>query len=91
MCKFFCVQKIVDLLTFVIDQDGAEPSPNSVAVFNLLRAASYTDHEEWVKKAGQILTVFSERLVKIPVVLPEMARATAAFYMTLKQVLCWTG
>ncbi|XP_032065182.1 spermatogenesis-associated protein 20 [Thamnophis elegans] len=69
------------------DQDGAEPSPNSVAVSNLLRAASYTDCEEWVKKAGQILTVFSERLVKIPVVLPEMARATAAFYLTLKQVV----
>lgn len=70
-----------------LDQDGAEPSPNSIAVTNLLRAASYSGHKEWVKKAGQILAAFSERLLKIPVVLPEMARATAAFHLTLKQVL----
>ncbi|XP_015266215.1 PREDICTED: spermatogenesis-associated protein 20 [Gekko japonicus] len=69
------------------DQDGAEPSPNSVAVTNLLRAASYTGHKEWVKKAGQILAAYSERLLKIPVVLPEMARATAASHLTLKQVV----
>ncbi|XP_072846721.2 spermatogenesis-associated protein 20 isoform X1 [Pogona vitticeps] len=75
------------LLRMKDDQDGAEPSPNSVAVTNLLRAACYTGHKEWVKKAGQILAAFSERLLKIPVVLPEMARATAAFHLTLKQVV----
>ncbi|XP_060620737.2 spermatogenesis-associated protein 20 isoform X1 [Anolis sagrei] len=75
------------LLRMKDDQDGAEPSPNSVAVSNLLRAASYTGHKEWVKKAGQILSAFSERLLKIPVVLPEMARATAAFHLTQKQVV----
>ncbi|XP_061472010.1 spermatogenesis-associated protein 20 isoform X4 [Rhineura floridana] len=75
------------LLRMKDDQDGAEPSPNSIAVTNLLRAASYTGHKEWVKKAGQILTAFSERLLKIPAVLPEMARATAAFHLTLKQVV----
>uniref|UniRef100_A0A8D0EEC5 Spermatosis associated 20 n=2 Tax=Salvator merianae TaxID=96440 RepID=A0A8D0EEC5_SALMN len=69
------------------DQDGAEPSPNSIAVTNLLRAASYTGHKEWTKKAGQILAAFSERLLKIPVVIPEMARATAGFHRTLKQVV----
>nr|XP_056709395.1 spermatogenesis-associated protein 20 [Euleptes europaea] len=75
------------LLRIKDDQDGAEPSPNSVAVTNLLRAASYMGHKEWVKKAGQILAAFSERLLKIPVVLPEMARATAASHLTLKQVV----
>ncbi|XP_048343624.1 spermatogenesis-associated protein 20 isoform X2 [Sphaerodactylus townsendi] len=75
------------LLRIKDDQDGAEPSPNSVAVTNLLRAASYTGYKEWAKKAGQILAAFSERLLKIPVVLPEMARATAACHLTLKQVV----
>ncbi|KAH0629442.1 hypothetical protein JD844_011512 [Phrynosoma platyrhinos] len=75
------------LLRMKDDQDGAEPSPNSIAVSNLLRAASYTGHKEWVKKAGQILAAFSERLLKIPVVLPEMACTTAAFHQTLKQVV----
>ncbi|CAI5765940.1 spermatogenesis-associated protein 20 isoform X1 [Podarcis lilfordi] len=75
------------LLRMKDDQDGAEPCPNSIAVTNLLRAASYTGHKEWVKKAGQILAAFSERLLKIPVVLPEMARSAAAFHQTLKQVV----
>lgn len=68
------------------DQDGAEPTANSVTVTNLLRAASYSGHMEWVEKAGQILAAFSERLQKIPLALPEMARATALFHHTLKQV-----
>lgn len=71
------------------DQDGAEPAPNSVTVTNLLRAACYSGHTEWVEKAGQILAAFSERLQKIPIALPEMARATAVFHHTLKQV--WAG
>ncbi|XP_067164391.1 spermatogenesis-associated protein 20 isoform X1 [Apteryx mantelli] len=69
------------------DQDGAEPSANSVTVTNLLRAACYSGHMEWVEKAGRILAAFSERLLKIPVALPEMARASAAFHHTLKQVV----
>ena len=71
------------------DQDGAEPTANSVTVTNLLRAASYSGHTDWVEKAGQILAAFSERLQKIPIALPEMARATALFHHTLKQV--WAG
>nr|XP_042703903.1 spermatogenesis-associated protein 20 isoform X3 [Chrysemys picta bellii] len=75
------------LLRLKDDQDGVEPSTNSVAVANLLRAACYSGNMEWVKKAGQILAAFSERLLKIPVALPEMARATVAFHRTLKQVV----
>ncbi|XP_068769702.1 spermatogenesis-associated protein 20 isoform X2 [Struthio camelus] len=75
------------LLRLKDDQDGAEPSANSVTVTNLLRAASYSGHMEWVEKAGQILAAFSERLLKIPIALPEMARASAAFHHTLKQVV----
>lgn len=75
------------LLRLKDDQDGAEPAANSVTVTNLLRAASYSGHMEWVEKAGQILAAFSERLQKIPLALPEMARATAVFHHTLKQVV----
>ncbi|XP_009562236.2 spermatogenesis-associated protein 20 [Cuculus canorus] len=75
------------LLRLKDDQDGAEPTANSVAVTNLLRAACYSSHTEWVEKAGQILAAFSERLRKIPISLPEMARATAVFHNTLKQVV----
>ncbi|NXK21853.1 SPT20 protein, partial [Arenaria interpres] len=75
------------LLRLKNDQDGAEPAANSVTVTNLLRAACYSGHMEWVEKAGQILAAFSERLQKIPIALPEMARATAVFHQTLKQVV----
>ncbi|PKU30894.1 spermatogenesis-associated protein 20 [Limosa lapponica baueri] len=75
------------LLRLKNDQDGAEPAANSVTVTNLLRAACYSGHMEWVEKAGQILAAFSERLQKIPIALPEMARATAVFHHTLKQVV----
>ncbi|NWU61590.1 SPT20 protein, partial [Pterocles burchelli] len=75
------------LLRLKDDQDGAEPTANSVAVTNLLRAACYSGRMEWVEKAGQILAAFSERLQKIPIALPEMARATALFHHTLKQVV----
>ncbi|XP_065591569.1 spermatogenesis-associated protein 20 isoform X1 [Cyrtonyx montezumae] len=75
------------LLRLKDDQDGAEPAANSVTVTNLLRAASYSGHKEWVEKAGQVLAAFSERLQKIPLALPEMARATAVFHHTLKQVV----
>uniref|UniRef100_A0A8C3N9T8 Spermatogenesis-associated protein 20-like TRX domain-containing protein n=1 Tax=Geospiza parvula TaxID=87175 RepID=A0A8C3N9T8_GEOPR len=77
------------LLRLKDDQDGAEPTPNSVAVTNLLRAACYSGHMDWVEKAGKILAAFSERLQKIPITLPEMVRATAVFHHTLKQV--WAG
>ncbi|XP_056184378.1 spermatogenesis-associated protein 20 isoform X2 [Falco biarmicus] len=75
------------LLRLKDDQDGAEPTANSVTVTNLLRAASYSGRTDWVEKAGQILAAFSERLQKIPITLPEMARATAVFHHTLKQVI----
>ncbi|KAM9281120.1 spermatogenesis-associated protein 20 isoform 2-T2 [Morus bassanus] len=75
------------LLRLKDDQDGAEPTANSVTVTNLLRAACYSGHMEWVEKAGQILAAFSERLQKIPIILPEMARANAVFHHTLKQVV----
>ncbi|XP_072793257.1 spermatogenesis-associated protein 20 isoform X3 [Taeniopygia guttata] len=75
------------LLRLKDDQDGAEPAPNSVAVTNLLRAACYSGHMDWVEKAGKILAAFSERLQKIPIILPEMVRATAVFHHTLKQVV----
>lgn len=71
---------------FPADQDGAEPCANSVAVTNLLRAACYSSRMEWVDKAGQILAAFSERLRKMPITLPEMARATSVFHHTPKQV-----
>uniref|UniRef100_A0ABM0LYJ4 Spermatogenesis-associated protein 20-like n=1 Tax=Saccoglossus kowalevskii TaxID=10224 RepID=A0ABM0LYJ4_SACKO len=63
------------LLRIKEDQDGAEPSPNSISVMNLFRLSNYLNNEEWYKKAVDLLQVFSERLEKIPLALPEMVCA----------------
>lgn len=55
-----------------LDHDGAEPSGNSVAVSNLVRLSILLDKPDYYNKAGQVLTLFSDRLAKIPASIPEM-------------------
>lgn len=69
------------------DQDGAEPSANSVSASNLLRLSHYTGRQEWLKTSQQLLAAFSDRLTKVPIALPDMVRALLAQHHTLKQVI----
>ncbi|KAM4662566.1 LOW QUALITY PROTEIN: spermatogenesis-associated protein 20 [Discoglossus pictus] len=69
------------------DQDGAEPSGNSISVLNLLRLVCYTGRDEWTQRAGQVLTAFSGRLLKVPAALPEMVRGAMIHHRTIKQVI----
>ncbi|XP_045035802.1 spermatogenesis-associated protein 20 isoform X1 [Daphnia magna] len=57
------------------EQDGAEPSANSIAVGNLERLAIAVDRSDYHDKAEQTLCLFQDRLAKIPLSLPEMASA----------------
>ncbi|XP_028331546.1 spermatogenesis-associated protein 20 [Gouania willdenowi] len=75
------------LLQLKEDQDGAEPSANSVSATNLLRLSHYTGRKEWLHKSEQLLAAFSERLTKVPIALPEMVRALMSQHYTLKQVV----
>lgn len=75
------------LLRLKEDQDGAEPSANSVSASNLLRLSHYTGRQEWLQKSQQLLAAFSERLTKVPIALPEMVRALMAQHYTLKQIV----
>lgn len=59
----------------LVDQDGAEPSGNSIAVGNLLRLAVAVDRNDYHDKAARTLRLFGERLSKIPLSLPEMVTA----------------
>lgn len=72
---------------FSPDQDGAEPSANSVSAFNLLRLSHYTGRLEWLQKSQRLLAAFTDRLTRVPIALPEMVRALMAQHYTLKQVL----
>lgn len=69
------------------DQDGAEPSANSVSASNLLRLSHYTGRQEWLQKSQRLLAAFSDRLTRVPIALPEMVRALMAQHHTLKQVI----
>lgn len=66
----------------IIDQDGAEPSGNSVSCHNLLRFAAYADKsdpqnsgEKEREMAKKILVAFAKRLNDSPTALPEMMSA----------------
>jgi len=52
--------------------DGAEPSPNSVALLNLLRLSQITNTAEHKKRAEQILQAFSDTLERAPHAMPQM-------------------
>ncbi|XP_063446379.1 spermatogenesis-associated protein 20-like isoform X1 [Mytilus trossulus] len=69
------------------DQDGAEPCSNSVAVSNLLRLSNFIDKPEYIEKANKILTVFNERLMKIPLAVPEMVSGLLFSLSTTKQII----
>ena len=71
---------------FPSDQDGAEPSANSVSASNLLRLSHYTGKQEWLQKSERLLAAFTDRLTRVPIALPEMVRALMAQHYTLKQV-----
>ncbi|XP_061564623.1 spermatogenesis-associated protein 20 [Cololabis saira] len=75
------------LLQLKEDQDGAEPSANSISASNLLRLCQYTGRQEWLQKSQQLLAAFSDRLNRVPIALPEMVRALMAQHYTLKQIV----
>ncbi|KAJ3607866.1 hypothetical protein NHX12_024917, partial [Muraenolepis orangiensis] len=84
---YFCTQPgdPTMLLQLKQDQDGAEPSANSVSAFNLLRLSHYTGRQEWLQRSKHLLAAFSDRLTSVPIALPDMVRALMAQHHTLKQ------
>ncbi len=57
------------------DYDGAEPSGNSIAVWNLLRLAQMLNRQEWWDLAESTLRTFAARLEKMPHAMPQMLAA----------------
>lgn len=75
------------LLRLKEEYDGAEPSPNSVALLNLSRLALMTDSEEYDRKADQTLAAFRRVLTTAPHALPQMATAAGFRLDTPKQIV----
>jgi len=57
------------------DYDGAEPSGNSVALYNLLRLAQIFNRDDLRASAERLLAAFAARLTAAPVALPQMLAA----------------
>lgn len=57
------------------DNDGAEPSANSVTVMNLCRLAAMTGRDDLLKTAEKSLHCFSSTLIDNPLALPLMLAA----------------
>ncbi len=60
------------LLRMKDEDDGAEPSPNSVAALNLLRLAAMLDKKAWREQAKKTLHAFDAQLNQAPAALPQM-------------------
>ena len=69
------------------DYDGAEPSPNSVSVSNLLRLDLLYENEGWRERAERLLAGFAARLREAPQALPQMAGALAAAAAPAKRLM----
>ncbi|XP_035389721.1 spermatogenesis-associated protein 20 [Electrophorus electricus] len=75
------------LLSLKQDQDGAEPSANSVSAMNLLRLSHLMGQWDWLERSRRLLAAFSDRLVNMPIALPDMVRGLMAHHCTFKQVI----
>lgn len=74
------------LLRVKENYDGAEPSPNSVAVLNLLRLFHLTGIEGHYKKAEKTLRLFLGQM-RIPEAMPLMLAAADFFLQPPKQIV----
>ena len=75
------------LLRLKEDYDGAEPSPNSVSVMNLLRMAQITANEKFLTQAKKTLTHFSQSITDQPASAPQMLAALNFSLVKAKQIV----
>ncbi|MBI4455784.1 MAG: thioredoxin domain-containing protein [Acidobacteria bacterium] len=69
------------------DYDGAEPSPNSVAVSNLLRLSQMSDNRKWREVADRSIKAFGKRLFESPQAMPQMMVAVDFHLDKPRQIL----
>jgi hypothetical protein len=84
--KLLAPYRHVKFVLLFADQDGAEPSGNSVAASNLLRLYSFLDRPELRDKAARLFTAFTSRLTRVSIALPEMTSALMCYHDSPIQV-----
>ncbi|EDO35488.1 predicted protein [Nematostella vectensis] len=69
------------------EQDGAEPSANSLAVMNLMRLGNFVDCQRYRDQAQRIFMVYESRLRQIPLALPELVSNFITHNLGMKQII----
>ncbi len=69
------------------DYDGAEPSPSSVAVFNLLMLAHLTNEAELFDRIDRTLKMFGPRIGQVARAVPMMMSALSTYHAGIAQVV----
>ncbi len=64
-----CIMRIKE------DYDGAEPSPNSLAAYNLVRLGGITSNSAYTEAAQRLLKLFHQTLMQSPSAVPMMTQA----------------
>ncbi|XP_034242847.1 spermatogenesis-associated protein 20 isoform X2 [Thrips palmi] len=68
------------------DQDGAEPSGNTVSTWNLLRLSALLEQPAHRERAERLLAIFTSRLTSLPHALPGLAAALMLYHDSHTQV-----
>ena len=69
------------------DQDGAEPSVNSISSLNLLRLFAYTENKSYQEMSGQLFNSYETTLTRFPVALPSMITGLLMFHKSPLQII----
>lgn len=75
------------LLRLKEETDGAEPSPNSIAVRNLARLSEMTQRPEWRELAERNARAFSAQLQRDPTAMPLLLTGLGWLESSPKQIL----
>jgi uncharacterized protein YyaL (SSP411 family) len=69
------------------DYDGAEPSPSSMSVLNLLMLAHLTNEPELFERIDRTLKMFGPRIGQLARAVPMMLAALSTYHAKLTQVV----
>ncbi len=69
------------------DYDGAEPSPSSISVLNLLMMAHLTNEPELFERIERTLEMFGSQIGKVARAVPMMMAALSTYHAKVAQVV----
>jgi hypothetical protein len=79
------------LLRLKEEYDGAEPSPNSVSVLNLLWLSHLVDELPWKERVERTLKLFGARLEQLGRAVPMMSAALSTAVAGVRQIVLVEG